>query len=230
MLKKERQVQILDILEKEVFVKVETLADRLSVSEVTIRRDISELAQNQQLIKVHGGAQRKQHKKVDTDLTFRKQQNVEAKKIIAKKASQKIEAKQRIYLDAGSTCSFLIPYLSEQDVQVYTHGVHHIEDLVQHGIESYLIGGKIKETTRAAVGSLSRRYLEDLSFDLAFVAFNAYHDDFGYSTPDEEEAMMKATVIQQSDKVYFVGDHTKMNLRSNVHFASKEDGILISDQ
>lgn len=229
MLKKERQVQILDILDEKTFVKVEELSDALGVSEVTIRRDISELSQENKLIKVHGGAQKKRRKIKDTDLSLRNEQNIKEKKKIAEKAAALLEPGQTVYLDAGSTCAVLIPYLEGKDLRVYTHGVHHLDALLHHNIETYLIGGKLKATTLAVVGSLSQRYLEDMSFDLAFIAFNAYHDDFGYSTPDESEAMMKAAVIRQSKQVYFLGDQSKFGQRAGVHFAHAKDGILISD-
>lgn len=229
MLKQERQALILKILSEKEFAKVEDLTKELLVSEVTVRRDINELASMNKLIKVHGGAQKIHRFIEDTDLKIRSSQNIQAKELIAKRASPLIPNNGKIYLDAGTTCSAIIPYLNGKNIIVYTHGIHHLEELLESQIETHLIGGKVKNTTLATVGSLSYRYLKDMSFDLAFVGFNAYHDNFGYSTPDENEAILKEIIIQQSKQVYFVGDKSKLGKKAGIRFATKEDGILIND-
>lgn len=229
MLKRQRQLLILKILDKEQFVRVESLAGALKVSEVTIRRDINELAERNELIKVHGGAEKVGSIHQDLELSFRNNQNLKAKQRIARNASSKIVNGSSVYLDAGTTCAALIPYLKGHDLTVYTHGMHHISELNRNGITTYLLGGMFKPKTYAVVGALTLKYLEDISFDVAFIGFNGYDKSFGFSTPDEQEAVVKEKIIERSNKVYFLGDRTKIGSRQGVSFGDLEDGELITD-
>ena len=56
MSKEQRQVAIRQVLEDEPFVSVSELAIRFNTSESTIRRDLSEMAQQGLIRRTHGGA------------------------------------------------------------------------------------------------------------------------------------------------------------------------------
>ncbi|MCQ3035901.1 MAG: DeoR family transcriptional regulator, partial [Bacilli bacterium] len=56
MLENERQIKIIEILEKEKKVTVNDLVKTLFVSPATIRRDLSEMASRGLLKRIHGGA------------------------------------------------------------------------------------------------------------------------------------------------------------------------------
>lgn len=58
MLKTERQQSILAMCERYGTITVKFIQEVLDVSDMTIRRDLEELAQSQKLLRVHGGAQR----------------------------------------------------------------------------------------------------------------------------------------------------------------------------
>ncbi|MHC4873773.1 MAG: DeoR family transcriptional regulator, partial [Planctomycetota bacterium] len=56
MLQREREEQILALLEKNRFMTVPDLASELSISAVTVRRDLAGLAKEGKLRRVRGGA------------------------------------------------------------------------------------------------------------------------------------------------------------------------------
>ena len=58
MLKIERQKEILRYLDKEYTFSVSEMAKYLNVSDMTIRRDVNELADQNKLIRLYGGAQK----------------------------------------------------------------------------------------------------------------------------------------------------------------------------
>ena len=58
MLKKERQSRILDLLDEHSYLSIVEIAAPLDVSEMTIRRDITELAKENKLKKLYGGAEK----------------------------------------------------------------------------------------------------------------------------------------------------------------------------
>lgn len=221
MLKAERHQKILEYLKQHHFVRVDQLAQAMQASEITIRRDIIELDQKQKLVKVHGGARsfHEKDERIDIDVYARSLANTEAKRIIAELASDHLDDKANVYLDAGSTTALLIPYLKDKNLKVFTHGVHHVEAMARLNIPCHLIGGDIKASTFASVGTASMEYLSQFHFDIAFMGSNAVDKDFGYSTPDINEAMMKRKIIENSDESYILADSSKFDKKSNVSFA-----------
>lgn len=57
MLKRERLDQVMNMVTEQNYISVADLAKSLQVSEMTIRRDLDELAKSGKLIRFHGGAQ-----------------------------------------------------------------------------------------------------------------------------------------------------------------------------
>lgn len=81
MLKQERQERIIDLIQQHTYLSITDIASRLDVSEMTIRRDVTELAKQKKLIKLYGGAQKLDV--LDKELTTGEKisTNVEQKKI-----------------------------------------------------------------------------------------------------------------------------------------------------
>lgn len=232
MLKEQRQMQLLKLVDKHQFVRVDELAQYLKCAEITIRRDIHELDQQKKLVKVHGGAKslNDRGEMFDESVENRQQTHMVEKKKIARSASRYIQDHLSIYLDAGSSVECLIEYLKGKDVMVYTHGIHHIPLLLQYHIPFSVIGGSVKPQTQVCVGEVALMQLQMLHFNLAFIGANAYDEEFGFSTPDMSEALIKQTIIKQSNQVYVLIDQSKFNKRSHVRFAKLEDITeIISD-
>ncbi|MGB0404827.1 MAG: DeoR/GlpR transcriptional regulator, partial [Fusobacterium sp.] len=94
--------------------------------------------------------------------------------------------------------------------------------------EVYLLGGKLKKKTGALVGFSAMNSLKTYNFDVVFIGANGVNTE-GYSTPDEEEVLVKSEAIKRGKQVYFLCDHTKFKTKSFFNFASLNDGDLISD-
>lgn len=232
MLKEERQVRILEHVNREGFMKIDSLIKIINCSSITLRRDINDLDQQGKLIKVHGGAMSltMNKSKKDESLQDRGKMNQDAKKEIAMKAAAFVKDGMKIYLDAGTTIGMMITYLGhKKDLIVYTHGVHHVDTLLELGIECHIVGGEVKPTTFAVVGSKAVSYIQNLRFDCCFIGANAVDEEFGYSTPDEAEATMKQQIMAQSDHVYVLADESKLHKKSYVSFAKKDDAELITE-
>lgn len=218
MLKKQRHEAILEYLKEHRFAKVDVLSELTKASEITIRRDINELDSLNKLKKVYGGAELKSLVSDDIYFEERSITFLEEKNRIARYASTLIEDKMKVYLDAGTSIHCLIPFLEGKDIEVYTHGVNHVEPLSQLKIKTYLIGGEIKPITLAAVGTTTLMYLDMLRFDICFMGTNAIDEDQGMMTPDINEAMVKRKIIERSDQAYILADHSKFDKVSNVAF------------
>ena len=120
----------------------------------------------------------------------------------------------------------MIQYIDAKDIIVVTNGMTHVEQLLKYGIKTLMIGGQVKETTMATVGANALETLRRYCFDRAFIGMNGIDLKYGFTTPDEQEALIKETAMKLSNDKYILVDQTKFN---QVYFARvpKSEGIKI---
>src|SRR5690606_2351028 len=110
MLKKERHNIIMRQINLHNRVLSSDLVELLNVSEDTIRRDLQELADNNLLTKVHGGALSKSYQSSFDDSTVYAK---DAKIVIAKKAISLIKDGMVVLTGGGTTILELVKQLPE---------------------------------------------------------------------------------------------------------------------
>lgn len=220
LLTPERHELILQLLKQHSVVKIQDLIDVLNTSESTIRRDLTQLEQEGFLKRVHGGAARLQGKITEQSMSEKAFKNLQEKKMIAAYAAKLVEDGDSIYLDAGSTIKEMIPFLKNRDIVVVTNGLTHMTSLLEARIQTYITGGYVKEKTNALVGRGALLSLDNYRFDKCFMGVNGIHPEYGYTTADQEEAMVKSKAISLSREAFFVADDSKF---SEVYFAKIAD-------
>lgn len=229
MLTNKRHGEILRLLEQKGSISLQELKDTLDASESTIRRDLTLLHEQGRLVKVFGGAVACENLNQSDELILNRQiQNVDAKQTVAHYAAGLIRPKDMVFLDAGSTTECLIPYLPAEAVYV-TNAPGHAQRMSRKGLRVILLGGMMKQTTEAVVGTIASTQLENYNFNIAFLGTNGVSTHAQLSTPDPEEAMVKRMVIRRAMNAYVVCDHTKFNRISPVTFAQIEDVIILTE-
>ncbi len=229
MLTPERHQLILALLRENGVVKLQELIERTNSSESTIRRDLVQLENENKLKRVHGGASLIHGSQLEPSYLEKTAKNIVEKQSIAKYASELIQDGDSIYLDAGTTTQELIPYLDHDGLTVVTNGVNLIEPLLEKGIKTYLIGGVLKPSTKALIGSRALSSLNLYRFDKCFLGVNGIDLKYGYTTPDPEEALIKQTAMGLAKETYILADHTKFNEVSFSKISSITEAILITD-
>ncbi|WP_064605596.1 DeoR/GlpR family DNA-binding transcription regulator [Streptobacillus moniliformis] len=228
-LQKERFDLILKMVKENDYVKYTDLEKKLNISIATIRRDVIKLETQGKLNRISGGIEYR-NPNLDEDYYIRSVKYSEKKRVISKKASKYVKPNTLIYLDAGTTVFEIISYLKNMNVIVVTNGVEHINELIKNEISFILLGGEVKPKTKAIIGVTAMKQLEQYNFDLAFMGTNAVNEEFGFSTPDIEEAIIKEKAISKSQKAIVLADSTKLNNISRVKFADFKDAILITEK
>lgn len=192
----EREKRILEILLKEKRVDVKTLAKQLFISEPSVRRDLASL-QKQKLIKrVHGGAELDETALSKDKIPFmiREYEQSSAKMQIARKAAQLVQEGDVIFLDASTSCYYLIPFLAAKTgITVVTNGVKALSKLAEYGISTVSTGGELMGSCLALVGEEAYKTVESFNADLAFFSCRGVSDD-GYLTdisPEENNVRRK---------------------------------------
>lgn len=230
MLTEERFTKILSILESMGSVTVQQLMTELDASESTIRRDLTALDANGQLIKVHGGAILKStvYSTRDDEVIQRKERNKEAKEIIAKYAAGLIAPGDFVYVDAGTTTERMIDYLTEKQAVFVTNAITHAKKLAGKGFTVYILGGEFKAVTEAIVGEEAVVTLEKYNFTKGFWGANGISLQSGFSTPELKEAMVKRKSMENCKERYVLADESKFNQISSVTFGDFEGSSIIT--
>ena len=231
MLTETRQEEILRMLEQKGSVTVQELKDVFGASESTIRRDLNVLHKKGALIKVFGGAVQTESR-INTreeEVALRKEQSREEKLRIARYAASLIEPDDFIYLDAGTTTGYMIPYLTERTAMFVTNAVSHALMLAENGFRVILIGGELKAATEAIVGNEAYVNLKKYNFTKGFWGANGVNPMSGFTTPDINEAMIKECAMKHTQRPYVLCDSRKFHQVSPVSFGEFHAAQIITD-
>ena len=199
----DRKRQILEILLKEKSVNVKDLAERLYISEPSIRRDLAELEKEKLLRRVHGGAIIEEHSDSFVKIPFiiREFEFYDAKNIIARKAADMVSDGDVIMLDASSSAYAMIPFLAKKNnITVITSGIKSLIRLAEYGINSYSTGGKLLPSCLSLIDADCHDTICNYNADIAFFSCRGL-DDSGYATDFSiEENIVRQKMIAQSKR------------------------------
>ncbi|WP_435622845.1 DeoR/GlpR family DNA-binding transcription regulator [Flagellimonas sp.] len=201
MLKEERHQFILNEVRIHNRVLLTDIADLLKVSVDTVRRDIKELHNSDQLKKVHGGA---------VSLGFntyspvgKKVYSLEKKSQIAEKAITLIKEGQVILLSGGTTNLELARRLPTKiKLTCFTPSLPiAVQLLTKPNVDVIFIGGRLSKDSQITVGGSAINMLSEIKVDICFLGTNSIHPVQGLTEFDWEIVQMKKAMIHSSRKV-----------------------------
>ncbi|WP_027891013.1 DeoR/GlpR family DNA-binding transcription regulator [Calidithermus chliarophilus] len=228
----DRRRKIIELLEQKGSVLVEELAAEFGVSQVTVRKDLSELEERGLLHRTHGGATFA-HKSLFNP-SFREKLHLQQaeKQAIARAALEHIEEGDSLILDAGTTSLTLARLIKHRfrSLYVITNSVPIALELAETRWDVLLTGGQVRHHSMALIGPATVRALEVYHADKAFVCATGVSVHKGYSTPNPYEAQTKQAMIRSVDTVYALVDSSKLGRATLASFAALEEvHLLITD-
>ncbi|WP_456277749.1 DeoR/GlpR family DNA-binding transcription regulator [Bacillus sp. AK128] len=229
MLTAERHRIILEMIEEKEVVNLHEFVEATQSSESTIRRDLSQLEADKKLKRVHGGAALLHQKGEELSVKEKSTKNLSEKEAIARYAASLVRDGDCIYLDAGTTVFQMIPYLKAKDITVVTNGLTHLEALLEQNIDTFLVGGYIKQKTRALIGAGALEGIKKFRFDKSFIGVNGVHPQFGFTTPDPEEALIKRKALHLGQRAYVLADNTKFHEVTFARIADINQASIITN-
>jgi DeoR family transcriptional regulator of aga operon len=210
---RQRRERILGELYQMGRVSAKALASAFDVSEATIRRDLRDLAKSNQVQLVYGGASI--IRPYDFSFGSKMTRNVDAKKTIGRLASALVNEDDTIFLDSGTTCYQLVPYLRQKhSLRVIVNSARLALELDVPGLEVILIGGHYRPKRMDTTGPLATGMLEQLRGYLEFVGADGLSKDFGLTAVDVESAHLYRTAMRQARQCVLLVDHTKFDAPS----------------
>lgn len=228
---KDREKQILEILLKQKKIMVRQLAEVLFISEPSVRRDLASLEKQNLIKRIHGGAVLEETALSKNKIPFliREYEQSSAKIEISKKAIEKIKDNDVVFLDASTSCYYLIPFLaSKRNLTVVTNGVKALTKLAEYDINTISTGGALVNSCLALVGEEAYKTIETINANIAFFSCRGLSSD-GYLTDiAPEENNIRKRMIKNSKRAYLLCDGKKFDKKYFHNLCHKDDidGII----
>jgi DeoR family transcriptional regulator of aga operon len=213
----QRHKMILAELEKEGYVKVIDLSDRLGVSAVTIRKDLTALEQKKMLFRNHGSVSLFSSLIGDRHIDEKEKMMVDEKLGIAEAASRLLERNDRIIIASGTTVLAFANKIGSftEPLTVITASVKVSLSLCyRQNIEVIQLGGAMRKNSASVIGYEAENFLNDLSCNKLFIGIDGLDIDFGLTTSNIDEAHLNKAMMRAAQKVIVLADSSKFGKRS----------------
>ena len=195
--------------------QVNELADYLSTSKVTIRKDLSYLAERGALKRERGYAVPND----PTDINYRLAFQYDKKQRIAKKAASFIQDGESILIESGSTCALFAEEIAKtkQNVTIITNSIY-IANFIKayDNIQLILLGGTLQNDSQALVGPLTKQAVQSFHVDKIFSGADGYSREYGFTADD----------IIRLDTVQVMAAHAKHTYVLTVSEKFKQPGAV----
>jgi DeoR/GlpR family transcriptional regulator of sugar metabolism len=215
MLLDQRREEILQLIEKQGFVALQELVERLGASESTVRRDLEYLDGIGQIRRTRGGAAY-----TGDHLTPFEERGITAlpqKQRIARAVAEEIPPGETVLLDGGTTTLEVARCLANKMLQVVTNSLPIANLLVnQSNIELILIGGYLYPRTGVALGSLAAAALDDLHVSRVIMSAGGITEK-GLFNSNTLLVECERQMLRAAEQVWVVADSSKFGRSALAH-------------
>ncbi len=236
MLARQRQDRILEEVSQRGGARVSDLVSALGVSDMTVRRDIRELARRNLVLRVHGGATSVSGRSAE-EPSFLVKSGLQPllKTAIAKAAAALIEPGASVALSAGTTTYVLAQnLLTVPDLTIVTNSPPVADLLHASGREdlTVILTGGVRTPSNALVGPVAVAALRTLHVDALFLGVHGMDERAGLTTPNLVEAETDRALVACARKVIVCADHSKWGVvgLSTIADLARVDILVTDDQ
>ena len=210
MHKSARLSAILERLASGGTVDVGALAEELSASPATIRRDLAALERQRLLARTHGGAVA-HAVSYELPLRYKGIRFAEEKRRIAAAAAGTVTEGMAVGLTGGTTATEVARALAGQRLTIVTNALNIASELgVRPNIKLIVTGGLARSQSYELSGPIAEASLTGLNLDVAFIGVDGVDATAGCTTHEEVEAHTNAVMIRHADRVVLVADSSKI--------------------
>jgi DeoR/GlpR family transcriptional regulator of sugar metabolism len=227
-----RHDDILKIVTHRRAVTVAELTERLGVSEVTIRKDLTMLEEMGSIVRTRGGARLAEDTSQMRSFHLRRQEGLEEKSRIAARARELVKDDDTIYIDSGSTCLLLARLLCDMNLRIVTNSLDVMNVCADApGISLISLGGSYRKEAGSFIGPMALEPLKAIQIETCFVGATGFSASGIFSSQNIIEAQLKAQVLAVSKRRIILASSAKIDKDAFAVFARPGDvDILVTDQ
>jgi len=233
MLKQERQKQILSLVEEYTYLTIAQLAQKMDVSEMTIRRDVTEMDKGEKLIKLYGGVQKSENSRRERKVLTTEEkypENIVPKTYIGKIVNSIVKDNMTIFVGAGTTMLHALPEIQAKNLCIITSSLlafNYLKDHTNHRV--ILTGGEFYPVTDEFFGTIAKQALENINIDIAFGATNGVYGNSATASRMDLGDMNVAAFSKSRIKC-LLADSSKLGVADTYSFFHLENlDYLITD-
>jgi len=239
--KVQRQKDIIKILSEKGVVSPKDLAHMMTVSEMTIRRDIKEMEDRGLIDAFYGGIAISSNNQIEVPrqksqavYDIESEQHHKEKIRIAKYACSLIEPRDTIAIDNGSTCAHIPEFFREDtDCMVYTYSLNvsnKVANSVANDVQMFTFGGLYHKKLQVYESREVTQTIKNFRMSKFFMGTVGISIDQGLSCVQSYEKDIRRAFIEQSDEIILLADSSKIGKTWYDHFADiSEVDMLITD-
>lgn len=221
----ERHQHIINKLKKEGNIKVLDLCAELSVSSVTIRKDLKLLEDKNLVFRTHGGGTLSNPYTVDRSVNEKEKIRSGEKSDIGMAAARMVQPNDSIIIASGTTVLNLAKNIRPQgNLTVITAALNVAIELIHHPqIEVIQLGGILRKSSSSVTGIYAEKILEDFSCRKFFLGVDGIDLEFGLTTTNMMEAQLNRKMIEAAQKTIVLADSSKFGKRGFGKICGLED-------
>jgi DeoR family transcriptional regulator, aga operon transcriptional repressor len=231
---------LLDILAERGRLSVSDAASTLGVSEATVRRDFTTLADQQLVTRTHGGVVATSVA-YELPVRYRERGHASEKERIAGAACDLVKPGMVVAFNGGTTTSATARRLaartdlsqatSKPAVTVVTNALNIATEMVLRPyIRTVILGGVAVPQTYEVTGPLATLVLQELWLDMLVLGVDGFSVDSGASCHDEGEAGVNAMMVKRARQVVVVAGSEKLGRRSFARICDADAvDVLVTD-
>ena len=208
----ERQQIILERLERVGHVRISELTDEMSVSKMTIRRDLEVLEREGLHTRMHGGATSAAPRGYEPPYALRARVELEAKQAIDRSAAALVGEGDSVIVDGGTTGLEIARALrGHAKLTVCTTSLRIAAELADDArIRLMIVGGTIRPGERSLSGELAESAFSNLRFDALFLTASGVSIADGITEWNLDDARVKRAAVASARRVVVAADATKL--------------------
>lgn len=237
MNKNARIKSIIDMLRYKNAVTIKDLTKKLAVSEMTIRRDLSLLEDDNIVELIPGGAILKASRDAERDdekylITNEETRRTREKLRIGQKAASLIEANDTIILDVGSTTEYIAKFIREDThVTILCYALNILVEIYRKkNCYPIFTGGYFHDNTLMFESLEGIDLIKRTRADKGFISAAGFHEKLGITCANPYEIETKKAAINSSKTKILVLDSNKFGKTKIAYFADIHDfDIIITD-
>ncbi|SET42076.1 DeoR/GlpR family transcriptional regulator [Thorsellia anophelis] len=228
-----RHNAIIELVQLKNYVSTDELVAHFSVSPQTIRRDLNELAEQNKILRHHGGAALPSSS-VNAAYADRKTMWSSEKARIAQNVAKLIPNGASLFIDIGTTPEAVaFALLNHNGLKIVTNNIN-VATLFSGKEDSQLIiaGGEVRTRDGAIFGEATIDFINQFQLDFGILGISGIDEQGTLLEFDYHEARTKRAIIENSRKTILVSDHSKFGRSAiaKVADATKIDYFFTSQE